>query len=51
MWSAERVLLQDLVGTAVQLSECRLDGGSCCRFTASGTADSQEVMPATLGQS
>ena len=49
--SAERLMLQELVGTAVQLSECRLDGGSCCRFTAAGTADSQEVLPATLCQS
>lgn len=32
--AAERLMLQDLVGTAVQLSECRLDGASCCRFTA-----------------
>jgi len=33
--SAERLMLQELVGTPVQLSECRLDGASCCRFTAS----------------
>jgi len=32
--AAERLMLQELVGTAVQLSECRLDGASCCRFTA-----------------
>ena len=31
--AAERVMLQDLVGSAVHLSECRLDGASCCRFT------------------
>jgi DeoR family suf operon transcriptional repressor len=31
--AAERMMLQDLVGSAVHLSECRLDGGSCCRFT------------------
>jgi DeoR family transcriptional regulator, suf operon transcriptional repressor len=31
--AAERMMLQDLVGATVQLSECRLDGGSCCRFT------------------
>ncbi|MFM8804482.1 MAG: helix-turn-helix transcriptional regulator [Planctomycetia bacterium] len=31
--AAERIMLQDLVGSTVQLSECRLDGGSCCRFT------------------
>jgi len=32
--AAERVMLQDLVGSAVRLSECRLDGAPCCRFTA-----------------
>lgn len=31
---AERLMIQDLVGTAVRLSECRLDGAPCCRFTA-----------------
>jgi len=31
--AAERVMLQDLVGSTVHLSECRLDGASCCRFT------------------
>lgn len=32
--AAERIMLQELVGASVHLSECRLDGGSCCRFTA-----------------
>ena len=32
--AAERLMLQDLSGCSVALSECRLDGGSCCRFTA-----------------
>lgn len=32
--AAERLMLQELVGSPVQLSECRLDGGSCCKFTA-----------------
>ena len=32
--AAERLMLQDLVGGSVELSECRLDGSSCCRFTA-----------------
>lgn len=34
--AAERLMLQELVGSPVQLSECRLDGGSCCKFTAAG---------------
>lgn len=32
--AAERQMLEELVGTDVKLSECRLDGASCCRFTA-----------------
>lgn len=31
--AAERSMIEELVGDAVRLSECRLDGGSCCRFT------------------
>jgi predicted ArsR family transcriptional regulator len=31
--SAERLMLEDLVGAPVKLSECRLDGDDCCRFT------------------
>ncbi|MFM8733859.1 MAG: helix-turn-helix transcriptional regulator [Pirellulales bacterium] len=45
--SAERLMLQELVGTAVQLSECRLDGASCCRFTATpvdSPADSSQGL-------
>lgn len=32
--AAERLMIQELAGTPVQLSECRLDGFSCCKFTA-----------------
>lgn len=32
--AAERLMLQELVGAAVHLSECRLDGARVCRFTA-----------------
>jgi DeoR family suf operon transcriptional repressor len=31
--AAERLMIEELVGGPVKLSECRLDGGSCCRFT------------------
>jgi predicted ArsR family transcriptional regulator len=34
--AAERIMLQELVGSPVQLSECRLDGAACCKFTATG---------------
>ncbi|MFM8634301.1 MAG: helix-turn-helix transcriptional regulator [Planctomycetia bacterium] len=32
--AVERQMLEDLAGVPVQLSECRLDGAGCCRFTA-----------------
>lgn len=32
--AAERSMLEELVGAGVRLDECRLDGGDCCRFTA-----------------
>ncbi len=31
--AAERVMLETLVEAPVRLSECRLDGDACCRFT------------------
>jgi DeoR family suf operon transcriptional repressor len=36
--AAERLMLQDLVGSSVRLSACRLDGDPCCRFTVGGGA-------------
>lgn len=30
--AAERAMIEELVGSPVALTECRLDGGSCCRF-------------------
>ncbi len=36
--AAERVMIQHLVGAPVQLTECRLDGGTCCRFSLADTA-------------
>jgi len=49
--AAERLMLQDLVGSSVQLSECRLDGAACCRFTV-GSSDkpiaSVGALPATV---
>jgi predicted ArsR family transcriptional regulator len=37
--AAERLMLQDLVGSAVHLTECRLDGAPCCRFTVGSDDD------------
>lgn len=37
--AAERLMLQDLVGSSVALSECRLDGSTCCRFTAGSAVE------------
>ena len=36
--AAERSMIEELVGGSVRLSECRLDGGSCCRFTVGEAA-------------
>lgn len=44
--AAERLMLQDLVGTDVRLAECRLDGGSVCRFIA-GERDDATVDAGT----
>lgn len=41
--AAERLMIQELVGAAVQLSECRLDGAPCCRFTAAEGPSAEEV--------
>jgi len=46
--AAERLMLQELVGSSVELSECRLDGSSCCRFTAGSGAAGGEG--ATAGE-
>lgn len=44
--SAERLMLQELVGTVVRLTECRLDGGSVCRFVA-GTRTAADAATCT----
>lgn len=31
--AVERIMLEKLVGSPVRLTECRLDGDDCCRFT------------------
>jgi DeoR family transcriptional regulator, suf operon transcriptional repressor len=33
----EKLMLSEILGANVRLSECRLDGGSCCTFTPSVT--------------
>jgi predicted ArsR family transcriptional regulator len=47
--AAERLMIQELAGAPVALSECRLDGAGCCRFTAdasrSGEAAGLETAP------
>jgi DeoR family suf operon transcriptional repressor len=40
--AAERLMLQDLVGTTVRLDECRLDGGAVCRFVVGGCQTGSE---------
>jgi DeoR family transcriptional regulator, suf operon transcriptional repressor len=51
--AAERLMLQDLVGTTVRLDECRLDGGSVCRFVAGGCqagSERVECHPVSLAE-
>ena len=48
--AAERLMLQDLVGSTVQLTECRLDGAACCRFTV-GSGESLPANTATCNKS
>ena len=36
--AAERAMIEELVGSPVSLAECRLDGGSCCRFALAPAA-------------
>lgn len=35
--AAERAMIEDLVGSPIRLTECRLDGASCCRFSLGST--------------
>lgn len=46
--AAERLMLQELVGAAVELSACRLDGDSCCRFTVGTAADASGAVTMAL---
>jgi predicted ArsR family transcriptional regulator len=34
--AVERHMLEDLVGADLRLTDCRLDGGNCCRFQVAG---------------
>jgi predicted ArsR family transcriptional regulator len=47
--AAERLMLQDLVGSTVHLSECRLDGAACCRFTV-GSGGALSATAATCNK-
>lgn len=48
--AAERSMLEDLVGSRVHLSECRLDGSSCCRFTLESSELLGHVPEGTHGR-
>jgi predicted ArsR family transcriptional regulator len=43
--AAERSMIEELVGSSVRLSECRLDGGSCCRFTVGAEIGDSAAEP------
>lgn len=36
--AVEKAMLSEVLGQGVRLSECRLDGGTCCSFEPSGAA-------------
>jgi DeoR family suf operon transcriptional repressor len=44
---AERSMIEELVGGSVRLSECRLDGASCCRFTVDAATGTEATGTAT----
>lgn len=46
---AERLMIQELIGTTVRLSECRLDGAACCRFTAGVGGSGEECGASESG--
>jgi len=45
--AAERIMIEQLVGRPVRLDECRLDGGSCCRFSMA--EHGEDSVPEAVG--
>lgn len=41
--AVEKVMISEVLGQNVKLSECRLDGGGCCSFEPSAAAAESEV--------
>lgn len=48
--AAERVMLESLVEAPVRLTECRLDGDACCRFTVGAAPQSSQASPRKKGR-
>ena len=48
--AAEQTMLEDLVGESVRLTDCRLDGGDCCRFQVTSGASLPENSIGTMVQ-
>lgn len=44
--AAERVMLEELVEAPVRLTECRLDGDTCCRFAVAASPSQSSVRRA-----
>jgi predicted ArsR family transcriptional regulator len=40
----EKLMLSEILGESVRLSECRLDGASCCTFTPSQASETIESL-------
>jgi predicted ArsR family transcriptional regulator len=47
--AAERLMLQELLESSVELSACRLDGDACCRFTVGGGPALQAALEPAAG--
>jgi DeoR family suf operon transcriptional repressor len=47
--AAERMMLEELSGTDVRLADCRLDGGSVCRFVVGGRMAGADAGTCTSG--
>lgn len=45
--AVEKVMISEVLGQGVKLSECRLDGGGCCSFEPTGVEVSQPEGAAT----
>ncbi len=48
--AAERLMLQELLGTSVSLASCRLDGADCCRFAIPLSGGAGQADPGPVAE-